>query len=254
MSTFVEYATEVLSPPRLRGPWGTKWVTAFAAEYDWLKKRLTQGVLARYPRFCPADGLALIGWERQIQRAPGESNESYATRLGAAWETWEWSGTGPGILAGIASCGIATPTWGAGPEWPDGWETGDGYVWLLPLRCFLTPPSGSSSDFARFWVVVDHYALLGAPHVRGEAGFVRGPWGARGTLLAPGQWQAMKKAIRKWRGAGETCIEAVFCVTDNGVGDLRAPLWRRGDGTMRGGVRTGGRVTRCAVGEEGYRA
>jgi hypothetical protein len=258
MSTFVQYATEVLSPPRLRGAWGTKWVTAFAAEYDWLKKRLTQSVLVRYPRFAPDDGLVLLGWERQIEKAPGETSESYATRIGAAWETWEWSGTGPGVLAGLASCGVPSPAWGRSTEWPTGWLE-DGLAWLLPLRAMGQVPSGTRDQFARFWVVIDYYAMTGgrvtAP-LRGEQGFYRGKWGARGMLeesMPQGQWRAIKRSIRKWRGQGETCPYVVFCSSENGVADLRAPLWRRGTGTIRGSSARLPGAIRGFVGEEGYK-
>ena len=257
MSTFVEYATEVLSTPRLRGPWGTKWVTAFAAEYDWQKKRLTQSVLVRYPEYAPSDALALIGWERQIQRAPGESSVLYAVRLRDAWVTWTWAGTGPGILAGVASCGFAAPRWNL-DDWPTNWpETSEGHVWLAPVRIFATPPDdGDPSQWSRFWVIIDYYAHTGGDvaHVRDDPTFIRGDsrygtaWGARGTKLSAGEWQTLKRSIRKWRGAGETCFEAIFICSDGGIYDVRGPWWRRG---VAGPTR-GARLVRGTVGEEGY--
>ena len=250
MSTFVEYATESLSPPRLRGVWGTRWVTAFAAEYDWLDERLTQSVLARFPRFCPADGLVLIGQDRQIVRAPMESDASYSKRLWSAWETWRWSGTGPGVMAGIHSSGVPSPPWGLGPDWTDDWSS-MGYVWLVPFRCMKQPPPNTPANAALFYVVIDYYAMTGGDvgYRRGEPGFIRGPWGARGTKFTQGEFQALVASIRKWKGAGETCAEIILCVTPNGVGDVRLPIWRRGRGTRRGN----GMGIRIPIGERGYR-
>jgi len=256
MSSFVEYATEVLSPPRLKGAWGTKWVTAFAAEYDWQKKRMLQGVLARYPRYAPDDALVELGWERQIQRAPNESPALYAVRLRDAWLTWTWSGTGPGILAGVGSCGFTAPRWGL-DDWPTNWPSENGNVWLAPVRIFRQiPDGGDPSQWSRFWVIIDYYAQTGGDvaHVRGDPTFIRGDsrfgtdWGCRGTRMDKGTWPALQRSIRKWRGGGETCFAVLFVMTEDGIYDVRGPWWRRG---VSGPTR-GGRIIVGDVGEEGY--
>jgi len=248
LGPFALWATESLSPPRLRGVWGTKWVTAFAAEYDWMQDWFTKGVQARYPSKSPPDGLALIGWERQIQRSPGESDANYAGRLLSAWKTWEWSGTGPGILAGIDSCGIPALPAGLGPDWPLSWpETG--YVWLVPYRCLWRLPFRVPNDSARFWVVIDWYAVTNGDvsQKRGEPGFVRDAWGVRGLNMLEGAMRSLKASIAKWKGAGETCIGILFITTNHGIGAMRFPLWTRGNSGKRGG-----RLVYIGVEEIGY--
>lgn len=250
MSTFAEYATQTLSPPRLRGKWGTRWVAATSAEYDTLIDQLDQQVKARFPSHCPADGLAVIGVDRQIQRAFDESDASYAQRLRAAWETWEWAGTGPGIRAGLNACGIPSEPWPTDTAWTTEWPS-DGCVWLLPFRCVRQIPFGLREHDAQFCVVVDYYRMTNGDiaHMRGEPGFLRGKWGARGTKMSSGQMATIKYNIRKWKAAGETCFGIYFCMTDNSVASLRLPLWTRGNGTTRGG-----RAAYGTVPEEGYRA
>jgi len=106
-------------------------------------------------------------------------------------------------------------------------------------------------DSAKFYVVINWWAFTNGDTaaVRGDPDFVRGDWGVRGLNIEIGMLEALKQSVRKWKAAGETCECMVFCMTENGVADLRLPLWRRGMDDAVGG----GSVVYIPVEEEGYR-
>jgi len=158
--SFVDAIADV-TPPFLRGKWGTRWVSAIGSVVDVLRDRAKYGVKARFITMCPDDAVAALGRERQIDRAPGDTDDVYRSRVDAAWLTWTWSGTDEGVYAGLGAVGLTVATWvnevwGA---WPNNWP-GDSNVWIVSAAQWGIPPGGDAdpTHFARFWVVVDAYA------------------------------------------------------------------------------------------------
>jgi hypothetical protein len=68
------------SPPWLRRAIGGPFMRALGGVFDNLLDRTTQSVLARFPGSY-ADVLPHLGRDRKIRRGPGESDDTYASRL-----------------------------------------------------------------------------------------------------------------------------------------------------------------------------
>ncbi len=66
------------------------------------------GVKERFPDQAATDALNAMGGERQLPRAPGEADPTYAARLKDAWQTWYWGGTAFGLLRAFSTAGYAT--------------------------------------------------------------------------------------------------------------------------------------------------
>ena len=96
-----------LLPPFLSAPWGARWATAVGGVFDKLVVVTRFAVKARMPLHTPADALDDLGWERQILRVPGESDDAYRLRVHSAWETWRWAGTDNGIVRAFEALGWA---------------------------------------------------------------------------------------------------------------------------------------------------
>lgn len=92
-------------------PWLGEFAAKLEAGYGRGQDRelelLKDGVLARWPTTCPDDALDRVGVTFQIVRFSNEeSDTSYRARENAAWETWTYAGTTPGVVASIQAWGI----------------------------------------------------------------------------------------------------------------------------------------------------
>lgn len=93
VTTYVELRLK-LNKPWLDGPWGRAWQTAMGqawdAEWDLMKDAAKVG----WPQYAPADGLGVLGSERNLERIfpsanlPGETEDQYRLRLKRAWGEW----------------------------------------------------------------------------------------------------------------------------------------------------------------------
>lgn len=101
-----------LAPPFLRGPNGTAYLEAHGEQIDEVLSDVKTAVKQRMPTECEADALPYIGSERQIDRGPNDTDETYAERLRRAWERWAIAGSPTGILLALYDQGY-TPTNGA---------------------------------------------------------------------------------------------------------------------------------------------
>ncbi len=102
-----------LAPAWLRNPKGALYMGALGLAKDTLIARLKQGIQQRLPGFALTDSLAQIGIDRGIDRSPAETagaagDLAYASRLRAAWKTWQWGGTPFGLLTALAKSGYAS--------------------------------------------------------------------------------------------------------------------------------------------------
>lgn len=233
------------TPPWLLGPWGIKWVNVLGGKADDLLTWAKDGVKARFVLECPDDALPAIGYERMIERAPGESYDNWRQRLWGAWETWKWAGTDRGIYNALGLLGWTISPWVYESlySWPINWPT-SGLVWILPASSWGGDcPDGDNdpTHFARFWVVADGYAM----------GYrTDGTWADTGTWDDGGAWDfsdattaeevaRWKQVIRKWKHSGTTCPEILMVLSDGGWADIWAPLgaWDGSDeGTWQGTV------------------
>ena len=67
--------------------------------------RLKRAVKQRFFSVAPADALARGGEERQLERAPGDTNATFSARLVSAWDLWAWGGTPLGLLTALTDAG-----------------------------------------------------------------------------------------------------------------------------------------------------
>jgi hypothetical protein len=233
------------TPPWLLGEWGQKWVTQLGGKFDELLTWAKEGVKLRFVLECPDEALIAHGYERMIERAPGESYDDWRDRLWAAWETWKWAGTDRGIYNAFSVIGWTISPWITEPmwSWPPGWAD-TGLMWILPAMAWGGDCPDQDNDpthFARFWILADGYAL----------GYeTDGTWGDPGTYDDGGAWDfsdattadevdRWKRMIRKWKDSQATCPEILMIMSDGGWADIWAPIgqWDAADeGTWQGTV------------------
>lgn len=207
-------------PSWLLGPWGEKWVSVFASLFDSLQARAKAGTKAHFPTECDASFLPTLGWERGLERAPGEPGDDYRTRIHQAPTTYKWAGTDIGVLRGLATLGWTPSDWVLNIlGWPVGWAP-PANVWLVPAHAWggSTPDGDSPTpNWARFWVVIDWYSR----------------WG---TAIVSDQDKAAAMAVvQKWRAARSPARGIVFITSDGGWEDIRGSHVTRGPDRTRGG-------------------
>lgn len=212
--------TPGLSPPRLRGRWGSALMRVFGAVKDAIADAAKAAVKARLVELAPDDALAWIGRERNVERYPGETNAGYRARLLAAWETWFAAGTAAGLVAALGAAGFSSvgvyDTRTAPPWWVGAW-----------------PPNGDdampAATWSRFWIVIE------TPHPwalrRWGEGGSWGELGADGTPLTWGSTATVREValvrsiIRKWKAAHERCARVLVRVPD-GLGGFVTLFWQ----------------------------
>lgn len=205
-------------PAWLLGPWGEKWASVFASLFDSLQERAKSGVKAHFPTECDASFLPTLGWERGLERAPGESDDDYRTRIHQAPTTYKLAGTDKGVLAGLTTLGWKVGGW-FGFDWPTSWGEPDN-AWLVPAHAWggSTPDGDSPTpNWARFWVVIDWCSR----------------WGT--ATISDQDKTATMAVVQKWRAARSPARGIVFITSDGGWGDIRGSHVTRGPGRTRGG-------------------
>lgn len=96
------------APGFLQGANGKALVGGLGQAKDDQVTLLKQAVKARFPDYAPTDALPAIGGERQIDRGPTETDDSYRGRLKAAWDAWQFGGSAYGILRQLWAAGMTT--------------------------------------------------------------------------------------------------------------------------------------------------
>ncbi|MBI2388629.1 MAG: hypothetical protein HYV09_03345 [Deltaproteobacteria bacterium] len=203
--SFRQYMIE-LAPPWLRGRWGEAWNGTVGLAMDMVAEGAMQAVKARFLKQGPADALSYAGTDRQIERAPDESDELYRARLLQAFETWRLAGTNKGILTALAVIGYPKARVFESQDWfpkdPRWWR-----FWLVidPPHTFTTWKLGDGTKLGM--------KLLG----------LDGP-GAKAAL------DLLRRVVRKWKAAHTTCEKLVIVL----FGKLLGTGWKLGDGTKLG--------------------
>lgn len=168
-TSFLEYQQRA-APSWLQKPWGRAWNGAFGALKDIVRAGFVYAVKTWTISSSPPDHLAAHGWDRDLERYPGESVEGYRTRLLGAFDSYAWTGTDKGVVDELAAAGFtAVVIRDRGKVWiPDATEDlGGRFIGLgqsFPTTTAFTHDSRSPAGFhtlptgaiwARMWVVVD---------------------------------------------------------------------------------------------------
>lgn len=237
--SWTSYLADGLAPPWLCGPWGNAWLTAKGQEKDRLELRTITGLKARFPSYCPGDGLYLHGRARGgIERAPGESDAVYASRLCSAFATWKWSGTNAGILNAFAALGWQVTTFSTDDmSWPTTWPT-DGHVWIRSAWEWACPDGDDAAEHsARGRVIVDGYAEgIGATtQTIGDGSTIGADDKAIGIDQPATTVALWKRLVRKWKDAKSTFPGMFVIVSNGGFQHMVGGAGVVGDGTTIGG-------------------
>lgn len=173
------------APTWLRGNWGGKLVETFGFLFDAIEEANFEGGAAgsvEAPTF-PADAIALIGSERNLERYTSETDDQYKTRVHGAWVAWPQAGTTNGVLSQLAAAGFDAEL----KEMRD-WD------W-----------DGDAANWSRFWVVIHN------------TGWSRTHWGD-GRRWGEGVWgcdapreevHTLRRLVRKWKPAHVVAIIVV---------------------------------------------
>jgi len=85
------------------GPNGARFLEPIGRSFDRVLQAAVDAVRLRYPSVCPDDALSIIGRDRRLPRAPGESREAYVRRLLLWLDYWALAGLPLGLLYAIQS-------------------------------------------------------------------------------------------------------------------------------------------------------
>ena len=105
MSRTYRELMEEESPPWLLTRDGKPFMQAIGQAKDALFWRMQQAVMTRFPAFATRTAVERLGAERGVPRALGETLESYASRVKAAWTSWTYAGTAYGLLRTLSEAG-----------------------------------------------------------------------------------------------------------------------------------------------------
>jgi len=196
VTTYRDYYP-TLFPAWLRGENGEAWATAWGVLLDGLADSTTNAVKCRVPREAPADALAYIGSERNLNRVPLETNDQYRARLEDAWEAWSYAGTDRAIVDQLELLGL-TAVCVRNNQWV--WDSNSGNV---------------ANYWARFWVVLSGHGW-GADDTWGADTWGDGGlWGLDSTVSADDVAYA-RDVVRKWKSAHAQCVNLI-AILDGGL-------------------------------------
>jgi len=180
--TYIDYLTD----PKLMPYWmgqtlGEGLCTTIGLMRNVVAQGATEAGRARFFATGSPDVLPHVGVERQIERAPGEADPSYRTRLLGAWATWGKAGTPQSILTALGTLGYSSIIIKEnGPSWA---------------------PDGDITQWWRFWVYISSplpYATP-TPLICGTPGLLCGTGTAGG--LPVGEVDRISALIHKWKPA-----------------------------------------------------
>lgn len=174
-----------LAPTWLRGDWGGALVEMLGFTFDSIEEADYEAGAAGLldaPTF-PADALPLIGNERQIERYPSESDDTYKARVKGAWVAWPQAGTKGGELSQLG----------------DGAFTAD----IKEMRDWNW--DGDAANWSRFWVIITDHGWS-RTHWGDGRKWGEGVWGCTASQA---EAQTLIRIVRKWKPAHVVAIIVV---------------------------------------------
>ncbi len=105
-TTWWQYLTGLV-PRWMRSPWSLRFVETLGVVADAYDEVAKLAVKASMPGIAPVDAQDEIGEERQIERSPLDTPDSYGAALVAAWEFWSVAGTKDSLSAELERQGFA---------------------------------------------------------------------------------------------------------------------------------------------------
>ena len=209
LRTYRAWARDLV-PTWLRGEWGGKLVELFGFTFDSIQEANYEAGAAGFldaPTF-PADALALVGSERNIERYPSETDATYKARVAGAWVAWPQAGTRGGLLSQLTAGAFTATIY---EMWDWNWDG----------------PSSSNPNWSRFWVVISNHGWTRTTWGDGRT------WGAGtwGSTASQAEAQTLLRIVRKWKPAHMVAITIV--VMDDSAWALINPLGTWGNPANR---------------------
>jgi hypothetical protein len=240
-STFEEARLELNKPYFQNDPWGEGWQRVLGQAMDRALDRVTQARRARWPGYCPSDGLLYLSKERGLERVrlmgkngQLEAEDDHRIDLIGAWDTWAQAGSAQSHLDAFDKCALKNVFVFRRHEWSTPPPT---------LNAYLN--NFQSNVWAQFDVMVDKPHPW-APVFWGGGqlwGGVDWTWGSNATYE---DIQQLKRQLWRFRSGHET---PTWIVVNTTTGRLWG-AWNWGDGGIWGGV---GEPVRWLVGEPHWR-
>lgn len=184
-----------LQPPYLRRPWGERWGTADGVLKTALGELATDATKCGIVTEAPADALMWLGLERDIERGPGESVDSYRARLQNAWNDWQKAGCDAGVIGALEVLGLH-PAIKRDRQW---WHDNNvpGTIWARMWVILVDPP----------WGLIEDYTALAAKYA------TYGDWGAAGVgfgVEAPlVEIERIRRVIHKWTSSHVLVVNTI---------------------------------------------
>lgn len=140
-----------LQPSWLRDPEGIDALHfAKGDAKDHLVEAAKDAVTSRFTGKAPTDALRLIGEERGLPRASGESDAAFALRLRQAWSIWPFAGTPYGVLLALKTAGYGNyPALATGTGWYHQLDGAGALVTTKGVPLDLGPPGWNT--FVLYW-------------------------------------------------------------------------------------------------------
>lgn len=237
VSTFSDLRQDALNKTILKGPYGRAWQRVMGEAWDEQIDRMYQARRARWPDYCPVDGLFYIGVERGLERVffvgvhpkVVEDEKLYRRRLREAWTIWRFAGTQEGHRESFRWAGLNAVSVWRRKEWNSPPEQNVSAY----LKAF------QRAVWAQFDVLVDPSFPFKPLN---WAGWTYGNPVTWGTDATPDDVSLLRRLGRKFRSGHDTFMWIVV----NNTGGRVWGSWLWGSGAWTPGV---GQPTRWLVGE-----
>lgn len=206
----------------LSGTWGERVLYAAAEVLDAIIDANEEAAKVRFIDTAPSDSLKHHGDDSNLPRYSPDTTATYRARLQQRFDTWRTAGTRRGwevdelgnekvrgLTGQLNAFGFPNVTIYANNNGVDG--NGD--------ENFNNPWPHDSSDWSRFWVILDkpHQYTWPTWGVMVWGAFVWGVVDANGDVIDLGG--PLQKLVRKWKPAHERCVEIIV------LGDTDTPIW-----------------------------
>lgn len=198
VATFADYVRALL-PWWLRRGSGGDMANAMGLMEDARLHATAQAVKVRIVSEAPPDALPALGWERDLERYPGDTDTDYRTRLRNAHATYRKAGSDAGVRDALIELGLS-PRIKRNNNWD--W---DGH------------PGNPANYWARLWVILDTPHDYGPAAACGAAGAVCGAMlcgiasvSGRANSVVADELARMVRLVRKWKSSHAQFVRIII--------------------------------------------
>lgn len=186
--SYRDYIVQRLASGWLQGPKNRAWLRASGDLKDSLVDRAKVAVKARFFKLAPADALQRGGAERQLERAPGDTNATFAARLVDAWDLWRFAGVAKGLLTALRDLGYSNA--------------------IVSIVNGLAYTLDGAGELVRTQLPAGSWACDATPAFWSKFVVVlpANPWGEDPADDDP-RIELLRRTVRRWKSAHSTCAD-----------------------------------------------